>query len=159
MMERGAIEIREATPADAEAIAALLAVAFADLRPQYTAEGYRTTTPDAAEILPRFEEGPIWLALDQERPVGTVSVKRSGNMLYVRSMAVDPDARGRGIASMLLDCVERFARASGCRGLTLSTTPFLHAAIRTYERAGFQRTDEGPTDLAGTPLFTMTKEL
>src|SRR5260370_227302 len=41
----------------------------------------------------------------------------------------------------------------------LSTTPFLDRAIRLYERFGFQRSDEGPLDLFGTPLFTMTKRL
>jgi len=43
--------------------------------------------------------------------------------------------------------------------VVLSTTPFLHPAIALYERCGFARTGEGPVDLAGTPLFTMTKAL
>jgi len=48
-------------------------------------------------------------------------------------------------------------RERGCKRLYLSTTPFLHSAIRLYERCGFRRTDEGPHDLFGTPLFTMEK--
>ncbi len=39
----------------------------------------------------------------------------------------------------------------------LSTTPFLHSAIRLYERFGYRRTDDGMNDLFGTPLFTMEK--
>ena len=45
------------------------------------------------------------------------------------------------------------------RLVVLSTTPFLHPAIALYERCGFARTGEGPVDLAGTPLVTMTKAL
>lgn len=41
----------------------------------------------------------------------------------------------------------------------LSTTPFLARAIRLYEQSGFQPTTEGPSDLFGTPLFTMVKTL
>jgi hypothetical protein len=41
----------------------------------------------------------------------------------------------------------------------LSTTPFLAFAIALYERFGFRRSDAGPRELFGTPLFTMTKDL
>jgi hypothetical protein len=42
--------------------------------------------------------------------------------------------------------------------MRLSTTPFLHDAIRLYERAGFERRP-ALLDLHGTPLFAMIKEL
>ncbi len=32
-------------------------------------------------------------------------------------------------------------------------------AIALYERYGFRRTDDGPSALFGTPLFTMVKTL
>jgi short-subunit dehydrogenase len=40
----------------------------------------------------------------------------------------------------------------------LSTTP-LTRAISLYEQYGFRRSDEGPNNLFGTPLFTMVKVL
>ena len=46
----------------------------------------------------------------------------------------------------------------GARRMRLSTTPFLHDAIRLYERAGFERRP-ALLDLHGTPLFAMIKEL
>jgi len=72
-------------------------------------------------------------------------------------MAVVPSARGQGIGKMLLAEVESFARAGGFKRMLLSTTPSLDDAIRLYQRFGFKRIDEGPHDLAGTPLFTMEK--
>jgi ribosomal protein S18 acetylase RimI-like enzyme len=64
-----------------------------------------------------------------------------------------------GIGKMLLDKVEQFAMAGGMRRMFLSTTPFLDQAIRLYERFGFEHTEEGPHDLAGTSVFTMEKML
>ena len=74
-------------------------------------------------------------------------------------MAVLPSQRGRRIGRALLDAVEAVARESGSPRLYLSTTPFLHDAIRLYEKNGYVRTDEPPFDLHGTPVFTMEKVL
>lgn len=153
------IRIREASPADAESIASLLKAAFLEFEPLYTPEGFRATTPAADEIEPRFAEGPIWIAEYDGRIVGTASVVPKGDGLYIRSMAVHPDARGGGVATLLLETAERAAEAFACSRLFLSTTPFLDAAIRLYERAGYRRTDDEPRDLFGTPLMTMVKEL
>jgi len=152
------VRIRQALPADAAAIAALLKVAFLEFEPLYTPEGFRATTPAAEEIEPRFAEGPIWVAEHDGRIVGTASVVPKGDGLYIRSMAVHPAARGGGIATLLLNTAEQAADVFACSRLFLSTTPFLDAAIRLYERAGFRRTDDGPHDLFGTPLMTMVKE-
>jgi GNAT superfamily N-acetyltransferase len=72
-------------------------------------------------------------------------------------MAVLPQARGLQLGQLLLKQVEEFAREQNHTRLVLSTTPFLSPAIRLYEGAGFQRADEGPHHLFGTPLFTMVK--
>jgi putative acetyltransferase len=151
--------IREASAADAEAIAALLRAAFQEFEPLYTAEGFRATTPTAEEIRSRFAEGPTWVAERGGRIVGTISVVPKSEGLYIRSMAVHPEARGGGIAALLLETAERSADLFTCPRLFLSTTPFLAAAIHLYERAGFRRTGEGPHDLCGTPLMAMEKLL
>jgi putative acetyltransferase len=153
------VRIREALPADADSIASVLEAAFLEFRPLYTPEGFSATTPTADEIRSRFAEGPIWVVELDGLIVGTVSVLVRGEGLYIRSMAVRPEARGRGIAVLLLETVERAARAERCSRLFLSTTPFLSAAIHLYERAGFRRTGDGPHDLFGTPLVTMAKRL
>lgn len=152
------IHVREASPADAEAIASLLRAAFLEFEPLYTPGGFKATTPTAEEIEPRFAEGSIWVADLDGVIAGTVSVVLKNEGLYIRSMAVYPEAQGRGVAARLLETVEQAARAFSCSRLFLSTTPFLASAIHLYERAGFRRTEEGPHDLFGTPLMTMEKE-
>ncbi len=154
-----AIQIRLARPEDVPAIARVLFDAFVEYRHLYTPGGFAATTPDAKQILPRLDEGPVWVGTYQGAVAGTVAALVKPKGLYVRSMAVAPSARGHGIARLLLDRAEQFAQENGCERMYLSTTPFLAAAIKLYERNGFRRSPEGATDLFGTPIFTMAKTL
>lgn len=153
------IQIRRATRRDASAIAQVLHTAFMEYERYYTHEAFAATTPSAEFLSQRMNEGPIWVALQGERIVGTVSTVLKGQACYLRSMAIVSTARGQRIGARLLDQVEQFAREQGADHLYLSTTPFLERAIRLYERCGFRRSEEGPLTLFGTPLFTMVKTL
>jgi putative acetyltransferase len=151
--------IRRAAPEDAPAVAFVLKQAFAEYRSLYTREGYAATTPEAGEVLTRMQEGPLWVALHEGQIVGTASAVRKQTALYIRGMAVLPEARGLGAGRLLLEEVEALAVEEGCQRLFLSTTPFLNRAIRLYEGLGFYRINDGPHELFGTPLFTMEKML
>jgi SAM-dependent methyltransferase/predicted N-acetyltransferase YhbS len=157
LVERSDIQIRVATPDDAEGIASVLREAFVEYEAAYTAEAFAATTPEGGHIRSRMDEGPMWVAVRDGVVVGTVSVVPKGESLYIRGMGVLPSARGKRLGEALLQQVEEFAAAHGYRRLYLSTTPFLARAIQLYERAGFERSDEGPHELYGTPLFTMEK--
>ena len=133
--------------------------AFAEYEPLYTPAGFAATAITATQVVSRTAEGPVWVAVLDESIVGTASVIAKGDSLYIRGMAVLPAARGLRIGELLLKHVEQFAVAGNFRRLLLSTTPFLHRAIRLYERFGFRRTNDGPQDLFGTPLFSMEKVL
>ena len=159
MVEEATFRIRRASDGDANAIAALLREAFATYERLYTAAAYAATTPDAPGVRSRMSEGPVWIGLRGRLVLGTAAAMSRDDGLYVRGMAVAPRARGLGLGGLLLREIEAYARARRHARLLLSTTPFLDAAIRLYERAGFQRIDEGPHDLHGTPLFTMHKPL
>jgi GNAT superfamily N-acetyltransferase len=153
------IEIRRAAPEDAPAIATLLYEAFVEFKSLYTDGGFSATTPDAAQILVRMHEGPAWLAIGNDVVLGTVAALIKSQSAHIRGMAVLPSARVSGVGAALLQHVEDWATSQGCSRLFFSTTPFLSAAIRLYEKFGFRRTGEGPHELAGTPLFTMEKKL
>ncbi len=153
------IEIRRAASEDTEAIASLLFEAFAEFEHLYTPEGFAATALPGEEVVDRMTEGPIWIALQGGQVVGTASAVEREDGLYVRGMAVVPSAQGQGIGRRLLEEVESHALEAGVLRMYLSSTPFLSGAIRLYERFGFRRTDQGPRDLLGTPLFTMEKPL
>lgn len=157
MADRG--WIRMAVREDASLIASVLYRSFDEYRSSYTNEAFLATTPTKEEIEDRMSEGPAWVFILADEMVGTVAAVVRGQGLYVRSMAVVPEARGGRIGAMLLKEVEHFALANGCQHLFLSTTPFLTRAIRLYEQFGFRRTAEGPHELFETPVFTMVKIL
>jgi len=148
-----------AVPDDASSIASILHRSFVEYEFSYTAEAFAATISTPAQIRERFAEGPIWVALQGEIIVGTVSAVPQDEALYIRSMAVDPAARAKGIGGELLKYAEEFAIKNGFKRLLLSTTPFLSRAIGLYEQCGFSESDEGAKDLFGTPLFTMAKSL
>ena len=154
---RRAVEIRLAEPSETGAIAAVLLKSFAEYKALYTDEGIAATTVTSRKVLDRLQEGAVWVAVFAGEIIGTASAVLKGDSLYVRGMAVLPLARGSGVGQLLLEEIERYAIAHHCKRMFLSTTAFLDRAIRLYERFGFRRTDEGPHDLFGTPLFTMEK--
>jgi GNAT superfamily N-acetyltransferase len=154
--------VRPAMDVDGEGVVRMLEAAFAPLAALYTPAAYVATVPGAEEIQARLREPETgcWVALVDGRMAGTVTATRRPDGVYVRSMAVVPAARGNGVGRRLLDEVVRFAEASGARRLSLSTTPFLEAAIRLYAACGFTVVPgEGPSDLHGTPLLTMERVL
>jgi N-acetylglutamate synthase-like GNAT family acetyltransferase len=153
------VMIRLAGLKDAPTVACLLFDAFAEYRPLYTDGGYAATAISAAEVATRMREGLVWVALCENVVVGTISVVRKGNSLYIRGMAVHPQSRGHRIGESLLKQTEDYAKRHSLSRLFLSTTPFLDRAFGLYEKFGFRRIDEGPHELLGTPLFTMEKLL
>jgi ribosomal-protein-alanine N-acetyltransferase len=77
---------------------------------------------------------------DGRRPrlAGYLIVSRYVDAWHVMNVAVDPDHRGRGIASMLLERLFELTGDDGRRGYTLEVRVSNATAIRLYERLGFQ---------------------
>jgi GNAT superfamily N-acetyltransferase len=154
------IEIRRASGDDAAEIAAVLYEAFVEYRPLYSAEGFAATVPDERQIVSRIGEGPVWVAsIADGAMIGTVGAVVKEQGVYMRGMAIVRANRGRGLGAKLVETVELWSMEHGHRRVFLGTTPFLHAAIRLYERLGFARTNDGPNDHFGTPLITLEKHL
>src|SRR5690242_18242482 len=127
--------IRKANSADAARVSAALNVAFAEYKSCYTDQGFTATTPEPESVIERLREGPVWVAVLNDQIVGTVSaVMREDAVLYMRGMAVLPDARGLGVGELLFAEVRLFAAQQNCSRILLSTTPFLERAIKLYER-------------------------
>jgi putative acetyltransferase len=83
--------------------------------------------------------------------LGTGALANKGDYGEVKSMFVDPEARGAGVAAAILHALEDRARALGLGRMLLETGNSLHAAHRLYERHGFSY--RGPFgDYADDPL-------
>jgi ribosomal protein S18 acetylase RimI-like enzyme len=154
------VDIGLALPADAAAISEVLRVAFAEFENDYTPEALAYVTPGVEEVAGRFAEGPMWVAEMNGRVVATVSVVPEPDWLYIRSMAVLPEAQGHGIGGRLLCAVEEYAVNSDIETLFLYTTHFSKDAVRLYERHGFVRgRDTTAEEWCGTPGLEMWKYL
>ena len=91
--------------------------------------------------------------------VGTVAAARiSPTEGHLRGFAVVPDRQGTGVASHLLGHALAHLSASGCRRVTLGTTPPLARAVRFYAKNGFRPSGK-ETDFYGMPLHEYVRDL
>jgi GNAT superfamily N-acetyltransferase len=88
--------------------------------------------------------GCVLCVADHDEPQGTAA--------KLRILLVDPDARGHGVGTRLVDTCVDFARRAGYRRLNLWTNNVLGAARRIYRSRGFVLTEEDPHHSFGQDL-------
>src|SRR4051812_21787824 len=94
-----------------------------------------------------------WIAeAGGERAGAVLCVHDTPETAKLRTLLVEPRARGLGLGTRLVDQVIEHARNRGYRTLTLWTNDVLHAARRIYERAGFTLQHEAPHRAFGQDL-------
>jgi len=112
----------------------------------------------AADFTPRTDR--MWGAeIGGERVGAVLCVHQDETTAKLRTLLVEPVARGRGVGGALVDEVIRHAKQRGYSTLTLWTNDVLTAARRIYERAGFVLTDESPHHAFGHDLTEQTWSL
>jgi putative acetyltransferase len=107
--------------------------------------------PDSCYLLDASElavpEVTVWVARsDGGAALGMVAlVDGRDGTTEIKRLFVRDEARGAGAATMLMDALERQARALGATRILLETGPKQHAAIALYERRGYERIENfGP---------------
>ncbi|MGH8289900.1 MAG: arsenic resistance N-acetyltransferase ArsN2 [Steroidobacteraceae bacterium] len=111
--------VRIATPADAQAIRDLL-------------ERSQLPTGDLTSARPEFV-----VACEGERVIGTGALERFGNTALLRSVAVERQWRGSAVGRLIVEELERRARAAGVSELILLTV----TAREFFERLGYDAKD------------------
>lgn len=98
-----------------------------------------------------FADGAgFWLAEAGEAVVGCAALRRLNDKPdcgEIKRLYVQPPHRGQGIADLLLEALESYAKKSGYQWLYLDTAAEMKAATRFYQRKGFlpcQRYNENP---------------
>jgi hypothetical protein len=66
--------IRMATRVDISSVASVLLQSFLENEASYTREAFAATISTSTELEHRLVEGPVWIAVENETVVGTVSV-------------------------------------------------------------------------------------
>ena len=101
-----------------------------------------------------------WIAERDGVPVGCVFLVRASKKVgKLRLFLVEPDARGLGIGTRLVDDLLAFARSAGYRKVRLWTQSNLLAARHVYAKAGFEKIDEEGHHSFSRDLVAETWEL
>jgi len=103
------------------------------------ASGYRAT-------LAR-NDATILVAVAEESIVGEIGMFCNWPGLYELGMAIEPQWRGKGLGSRLLEAAIAWARSAGGHKVSLDVFPHNAAAIALYEKFGFVREGYHPKQL------------
>jgi ribosomal-protein-alanine N-acetyltransferase len=86
--------------------------------------------------------GVAWVAEDAGRIAGFAvagwTCEQAAAVAYLQTIEVDPQQRGKGVASELLKRIETSAHSAGALTLWLHVDATNAVAIRLYERHGFK---------------------
>ncbi|GEK67293.1 GNAT family N-acetyltransferase [Paracoccus denitrificans] len=88
---------------------------------------------------PDVSDSPLFVARSREAALGCCALVLHRGFAEIKRMYVVPSARGRGIASHLLQALESVAKEEGNLLLKLETGTRLTDAHRLYARHGFVR--------------------
>ena len=120
------------------------AARFADIGLAAIASGRPTSE---AEYLEAATKGRLWVVevmKDGEAGpvVGLALAERLDDEGFLAEISVHPNHSGRRLSVRLIDAVEAWAAALGCRSLSLTTFRDVPWNKPYYERLGFSRVDE-----------------
>lgn len=81
----------------------------------------------------------VFVARTDGRALGMAALVEHDGYAELKRMFVSEDARGQGLAHLLLVALEQHARSAGVRIIRLETGDRSDAALALYERRGFTR--------------------
>jgi ribosomal protein S18 acetylase RimI-like enzyme len=119
-------------PESSEAPARSQEVRIAPLTPEETA-----FVDERAPLSRLKQQGTYLIAWVGEEPVGHAFVWESGESLHVGDVWVLPERRRQGLATSLMDAVDRIARVQGIGRVELTCDAENEPALRLYRKLGF----------------------
>ena len=94
----------------------------------------------------------VWVCEYNNKMIGFLLLMDRGEFAQLRYFLIEPDYRGIGLGSSLMDLYMRFLHTCGYQKSYLWTTHELTTAASIYKRVGFQLTEEKESTSFGKPL-------
>ncbi|MFD8810771.1 GNAT family N-acetyltransferase [Streptomyces sp. NPDC059627] len=136
-------DIRPARAADVPAVKAVTDMAYH----HYIARIGVVPQPMEADHMANVAAGRVFVV--GEPVIGLVVIEAHGDHLFLDSIAVHPDARGKGVGGRLLEFVDARARALGLPEVRLYTNALMWENQEIYPKYGYEvagRRVDGPYD-------------
>lgn len=148
------IEVRAGDPRDPQATA-LLQASHALMQRLFSAEENHFLSIDEL-CIPSIS---FFVAQEGDSTLGCVALANKGEYGEIKSMFVDPAARGKGIAHKLMHQLDTAARAQGLTTIKLETGDKLTEAHSLYRAHGFVECGPFGSYEANSSSLFMTKTL
>ncbi|NOV02884.1 GNAT family N-acetyltransferase [Paenibacillus planticolens] len=153
MADERDIQIREASDGDRDAIRKVLEEAYGQYKDVLPPEGWEQYKENIVASVDGGTPAARIVALIDGEVVGSSLLFLSSEAAYglpelaiqspiIRLLAVSPKARGRGVATALIQESARRAIELGAATLHLHTSDMMESAVKLYERLGFERAYE-----------------
>jgi ribosomal protein S18 acetylase RimI-like enzyme len=118
--------------------------AFGRLLPQLSTTAKQLDAAKLSAIVVAPASTVLLARLDKQI-IGTLTLVTftipTGVRAWIEDVVVDEAARGRQVATTLIDEAIKLARQAGARTVDLSSRPSRESAGRLYERVGFEQRD------------------
>jgi GNAT superfamily N-acetyltransferase len=134
--------LRRATAADATAVAQLAEAAYE----KYIARIGRRPAPMDADYAALIRDANVWVLTCDDRLLGSLVTIVNDDHLLLDSIAVAPDAQGRGYGALLLARAEDDAHDAALSEVRLYTNAAMTENIAMYPRFGYVETHRGGQD-------------
>lgn len=107
------------------------------------------------------ERNRIWVCEHKgsDRVVGTLVLMDRGQTAQLRYFLLEPEYRGFGLGTKLMDLFMEFLRGCGYKSSYLWTTEQQVTAAKVYKRYGYQLTEEKPSTAFGVSLTEQRYDL
>ena len=105
------------------------------------------------------ERNRLWACEHNNRTIGTLVLLDRGDAAQLRYYLLEPEYRGMGLGTKLMDSFMEFLRGCGYQSSYLWTTEQQLTAAKVYKRYGYQLTEDKPSTAFGVPLTEQRYDL
>ena len=129
-------DLRQATPADLEAVEAVVQAAYS----HYVARIGRQPGPMLDDYDALIAAGQVHVMEHEGAVVGVLVLIPEGDTMLLDNVAVSPKAQGLGLGRRMLAFAEATAKSSGYDSIRLYTNEAMTENLRLYARIGYTET-------------------